>query len=70
MGIFPLAFPVLEGAGRHIGFHAQNGFDPLLLAFLVKIDHPVHGPMVRDGQSVHAQGFGFFHQLRNSGGAV
>ncbi len=56
----PLVGVLLE---RDVGTLADDGLDVLLLALLDEFDHPVHRPVVRDGDRVHSGVFGSLHQL-------
>ena len=49
------ALPVKTGARSNIDFTAQYRPDPCRIARTVKIDHAVHGSMIRDRRAVHAQ---------------
>ena len=51
---------ISHAARRHVGFHANDGFDPGILRRLVKIDHPKHGAVVGDCHGRHVQ---FLHTL-------
>ncbi|MPN17973.1 hypothetical protein SDC9_165331 [bioreactor metagenome] len=70
MGVFPKPLLFIKGARRHIGLHTQDGFDALLVAFFIKIDHAVHGPMIRNRQGIHFKRHGAGHQFWNPSRAV
>ena len=46
---------VETGIWCHIYFTAQNRLDSLFFCFLIKINHPVHDPMIGDCRTVHPQ---------------
>ena len=72
MAILPVQLPLLDSVatGRHIGLHAYDRLDPLLLAFPIKIDDAVHDPVIRDSHGGLAQGFGSRHQGRDAGRSI
>ena len=54
--VFPAGqFLIKPGIGRHIHFTADNGVNPLRLRRFIKINDPVHYPVVRNRCAVHAQ---------------
>ncbi len=57
-------------ARRHVRFHADDRLDPLLFAFVVKIDHAEHAAVIGDRDRVHPQLFGPRHELIHPAGAV
>ena len=62
--------PVKPGTGGHIDLTADNGLDPRLFSRPVKIDHPIHGSVIRDRHTVHAQFFRPRRQLPDLAGTV
>ncbi|MPM53878.1 hypothetical protein SDC9_100648 [bioreactor metagenome] len=65
-----LVDPVKPGPGCHVDLAADDGLDPPGLAGLVKIDHPVHHPVVGDGDGGLPQLLGTLHQSAYPAGAV
>ena len=56
ISLFPAhILAVKSGAGRDIDLTSQNRADPLFPAFLIKIHHAVHDPVIGDRCAVHAQ---------------
>ena len=51
------------GAGRHVHFAADDGLDALGAGRLVKLNHPVHRPVVGDGEGREFQRVRPVHQL-------
>ena len=56
--------------GGHIHLTADDGLDPLRLAGLVEVDHPVHDAVVGDGHRLLAQLLHPLDQLVDPAGAV
>ncbi len=46
---------VKTGIGSHIDFAAEDRPDSLCFCFLIKINHSIHNPMIRDSCTVHPQ---------------
>ena len=69
--VIPAQLSVLDKAvPGHIGLHAQDGFDPLLLALPVEVDDAVHDPVIRDGHGGLPQALGPGHQGGDTGRPV
>ena len=56
--------------GGHIHLTADDGLDPLRLAGLVEVDHPVHDAVVGDGHRLLAQLLHPLDQLVDPAGPV
>ena len=52
-GAVEFGVAVLHAARRHVGFQPDDRLDPLAFGSLVKIDHPEHRAVVRDGHRGH-----------------
>lgn len=59
-----------HGAISHIGFDADDRFDPPGFAGAVKLDNPVHSPVVGEGDGGLVQRFGTGDQIINTAEAV
>ncbi len=68
--VLPAALPVKPRAGRHIHLTANHRIDPRRLRRPVKIDHPVHHTVIRNGKAVHPQFFRPADQFPDLTGAV
>ena len=65
-----LAGPLPAVTGGDVGFHAEDGLDAFLFAFVEEFDDPEHAAVVGDRQAVHAEGLGPFDELVDVAGAV
>ena len=63
-------FLIKTGIGGYINLTAENRPDPFRLTCLIKINHPVHDPVVCDGGAVHAQFLHTFYILFDLIGTV
>lgn len=61
-----LRISVIYRAGRSVHLTPDNGLDILLFAFLVEVDNPEHGPVIRYGQGIHSQLLGIGGEFPNS----
>ncbi len=60
----------VAAAGRHIGFTADDGFDPVRLGFLIKLNRAKQVAMVGHGHGRHAEGFDLLYERFDLIGAV
>src|SRR5699024_720759 len=63
-------FPVEPGTGGYVDLAADNGFDARRPGRAVKLDHAVHGAVVRDRHAVKPQLLRPGRQLLDLTGAV
>ena len=72
MRIFTIlrSFAVFHGARSHIGLHADDGLDALLLAGTIKINDSIHYAMVGDSERGLPHCFCARNQIRNACRAV
>lgn len=61
-----LRIPIIHRAGRSVHLTPDNGLDILLFAFLVEVNNPEHGPVIRYGQGIHSQFLGVGGEFPNS----
>lgn len=59
-----------SAAWGHIGFAADNGFDTVILGFLIEIDCPKQVAMVRHGHSRHSVLFHLLKERRELVGSI
>ena len=61
---------VEAGAGRHIGFTAENRLDPGLFRLFIKFHQAVHDAVIGHGDRLLPQRGGPLNQSRKAAGAV
>lgn len=68
--LFFAASLVRVAAGGDVGFHADEGLDPLLLALHEELHDPEHDAMVGYGKGGHVELFGSADHIRNPVGPI